>query len=305
VRRITRSGRALTLLLSFILWLPGVGAAADSPEQVACQTTLSQHIPPRTDSAMTGSEFVQYVAGMTYRQRETAMLEQLRQGNLPAFLRTLQPVRLRGRSDNGRSLSATICVMPDYLALGSDDDFLRVPLTRYAAMAIAAQFDFFLPTPKIVDAIYAQSDYHLKPKPMQPGPQMRSTAYYLSHQRTIENQRRMLQAPLGSLLAGHKKDVVLTNRLTQKPDSVAIYGWHRRTGRPIQPLSTAHGSHYADYSHGVRLISNTVWIAGQAWSAQDVLRHSHLAWVLSREGPLASPPLHQSAAMVLQQRKPR
>lgn len=304
MNRTTGSDKLLALLLALILWLPA--AAAANTERVACLAVLSQHIPPRSYTAMTGSEFVQYVSGMTNRQREAAIVEQLRQGNLPAFLRALQPVRLQRKLDNGRIVTATLCVMPDYLALGRNDDFLRVPLTRYAAMAIAEQFDFILPTPKIVDAIYAQSAYHLPPKPMPPGPQMRSTAYYLSHQRTIERQRLTLQAPLGSLIAGHKKDVVLTNRLASKPGHVAIYGWHRRTGLPIQPLSTVHGSRYADYSHGVRLVSDTVWIADRAWSAHEVLRHPLLAKVLSREGVISTPPLPpQSALMVLQQRNPR
>lgn len=40
-----------------------------------------------------------------------------------------------------------------------------------------------------------------------------------------------------ALLAGHKKDLVLTRRLVGRPDRVAIYDWHRLDGRPIHPLS--------------------------------------------------------------------
>ncbi|MEQ1808096.1 MAG: ABC transporter substrate binding protein, partial [Burkholderiaceae bacterium] len=40
----------------------------------------------------------------------------------------------------------------------------------------------------------------------------------------------------GQLTAGHQKDVVISNQLTQHPDRVAIYGWHRTNGIAIQPL---------------------------------------------------------------------
>lgn len=289
--------------MAFFLCLPG--AVAADVEWIGCQPKLSQHIPPRARTAMTGSEFAQHIATMSHRQREAAILTQLQQGNLPAFLRNLQPVHLQSTFDNGESVTAILCVMPDYLAIGRHDDFLRIPMTRYTAAAIATQFGFVLPTPKIVDAIYAQSAYALRPQPMAAGPQMRSIAYYQQHHHKIETQRVKRGAALGQLLAGHKKDVVLTNRLTHKPGKVAIYGWHHSVDRPIQPLSTVHGSHYADYSHGVRLVSSSVWIAGQVWPISEVLRHPVLAQVLSAEGVIFALPLRQSPLMVLQQRNPR
>ncbi len=66
-----------------------------------------------------------------------------------------------------------------------------------------------------------------------------------------------------SWYAGHKKDVVITNRLTREQGRIAIYGWHQPTGIPIQPLSTVHGAGYADYSHGIRLVSDVVLIDGK------------------------------------------
>ena len=66
---------------------------------------------------------------------------------------------------------------------------------------------------------------------------MRSSDYYLHHQRLIEEQ--LAGHPRGELVAGHKKDLVLTNRLWWRRDRVAIYGWHQGRGQPIQPLSRA------------------------------------------------------------------
>ena len=127
-------------------------------------------------------------------------------------------------------------------------------MNLYTAESVASHFGFILPTKKIVDAIYAQSTYHLSPQPMTAGPQMRSMEYYRTHNQMIQDQLHARGIPLGDLISGHKKDVVVTNRFANNEGKIAIYGWHRALGDPIQPLSTVHGAFYADYSHGIRLI---------------------------------------------------
>jgi hypothetical protein len=93
-----------------------------------------------------------------------------------------------------------------------------------------------------------------------------------------------LGAALGELIAGDKKDLVLTNRLRTHLDRVAIYGWHTDNGKPIQSLSTVHGWRYADYSHGARLISTRVFVDGISRSIFDVIQDNRLAPMLSDEG---------------------
>jgi hypothetical protein len=139
----------------------------------------------------------------------------------------------------------------------------------------------------MVDAIYEQSAHHLTPVPLPAGPLMRSNLYLSKHQQRIDEQRSGL--PLGELISGHKKDLVLSNRLLQAPGREAIYGWHRAPGNPIQPLSTVHGAQYVDYSHGVRLVSTTVVVDGRARSIYDALQDARLAPVLSREGVTRDP----------------
>ena len=36
----------------------------------------------------------------------------------------------------------------------------------------------------------------------------------------------------GTLVSGHKKDVVISPRLTTNPEKLAIYGWHQLNGVP-------------------------------------------------------------------------
>jgi hypothetical protein len=218
-------------------------------------------------------------------QREQAILDQFLKGNIPDFLRKLKPVFLSHQSEDGKSFTATLFAMPDYLAIGSDRDFLRIPMSLYTAAEIAARYGFFLPTRKIVDALFAQSAFHLTPEPMPAGPRMRSTAYYWEHNQRIKKQRLASRFfPLGALISGHKKDVVMTNRLVPGQGKIAIYGWHRPTGVPIQPLSTVHGAGYADYSHGIRLISDQVLLNGEPRLSYDVLEDPATADVLSDEG---------------------
>jgi hypothetical protein len=247
---------------------------------------LTRSIPARASEDLTGSQFVQYVAKMSLQEREQAIRDEILRGNLPEFLRKLVPVELRCQLPNGKTLAATIFVAPDYLAIGSDADFLRIPMDLHTAAAIADRFGFILPTKKMVDAIYLQSRHRLVPQPLPAGPEMTSTAYYWTHNRMIEDQAHARGVRLGELISGDKKDVVMTNRLVTNAGRIAIYGWHRGPGQPIQPLSTVHGANYADYSHGIRLVSETALIDGQLRSVYDVLGDPSAAKVLSDEGPI-------------------
>jgi hypothetical protein len=212
--------------------------------------------------------------------RERAILREISDGNIPSFLRTLSPVELIDRFGT----TTTILVMPDYLAIGSDADYLRIPMNLATATALADAFGFLLPTRRMVNAIYAQSAYHFVPEPLPAGPQMTSTGYYRTHNALIEKQARAENVSPGTLVAGHKKDVVLTNLLVRNPGRIAIYGWHRSIGAPIQPLSTVHGSCYADYSHGIRLVSEMAWRDGELRPLRDLLHDPAVAPALSDEG---------------------
>ena len=247
---------------------------------------LTRSIPSTPSQARTGSQFADYVAPMDSRQREHAILNEILEGNLPGFLRNLIPVQLSYQPPTGKLIAATIFVMPEYLAIGSDKDFLRIPMDLYTASSVAGRLGFVLPTRKMVDAIYRHSAFHFSPEPMTPGPQMRSTEYYRIHNDKIEKQSRALGVTLGALVSGDKKDVVVTNLLARNPGRIAIYGWHRLDGAPIQPLSTVHGACYADYSHGIRLISATLLVDGRPRSIYDVLQDPLLSRVLSDEGPI-------------------
>jgi len=279
--------RVSTLLFIFVLCLSARAAMCKELANVqGFLTSLVKKVPPRQDRAMTGSEFAAHVSGMDRDERERAIETELTEGNFPEFLKRLKPVRFAHRFEDGKTKTATVFTMPDYLSVGSDRDYLLTPMNLHTAIETAIRLGFILPTKKIVDAIYRQSDVRCAPEPMPAGPEMRSTAYYVKHNQKIKKQLVALSCVPGALVSGHKKDVVLTNRLITSHGKIAIYGWHRPSGIPIQPLSTIHGANYADYSHGIRLVSDIVLIDDEPWSMYDVLEDPKLASVVSDEGTM-------------------
>ena len=285
--------KLLKLLLILFFFLQTSAAISTDPSRL--QDYLTRSIPPRPFFAMKGSEFAKTISSMDGFMREQAILTQLMEGNLPNFLRKLKPVQMILPSKNGRNITVSIFVMPDYLAVGSDSDFLLIPMSLRTAAQIAFRFGFVLPTTKMVDAIFKQSAFHLTPNPLPPGPQMRSTAYYVKHDERIKEQEQTLGKPLDALVSGHKKDVVLTNRLAKAVGRIAIYGWHRLSGVPIQPLTTVHPASYADYSHGIRLVSEIVLINGKPKSIYSVLQDPEVTDVLSDEGVMQARQLLSSS----------
>jgi hypothetical protein len=113
--------------------------------------------------------------------------------------------------------------------------------------------------------------------------------FYQSNQ-LIEDERK--GKPLGLLVAGIKKDVVLTNRLNGREGHVAIYGWHKLDGKAIQPLYVGHLETYVDYSHSIRLVADTMIVDGKSTTIQSVLADPKLSPLISDEGPII--PSHYS-----------
>lgn len=252
-----------------------------------CSDRLTRDMPRRPGSAPDGSAVMASLINAGGGDRDNAIVAQALSGNIPSHLRDLQPVTFSGLV-GGQETQITICVTPDYLAIGSDDDHVRVPTGLPAALQIADSFEMMLPTTRMVDAIFAQADVRLTPRPMTPGAQMVTTAYFVDHDATLDAQMADAGGQDGLLIAGHKKDIVIANRMTNAPGRVAIYGWHRANGNPIQPLSTVHGAYYADYSHGIRLVSRTAYRNGEAVDLRALLTDQQYAGLLNSDGPMSN-----------------
>lgn len=247
-------------------------------------------IPKRQKDAISGSQFISISQGMPSEDREEFILKEMRHGNIPDFLRELVPVHVSMKKGDVVTHRGTIWVMPDYLSIGHEGDFVRIPMSPITAQRVADYFGFILPTKKIVDEIYKQAEVKLTPTPLPAGDAMRTNDYYLKHNEIIGKQLKTYGN--GYLTAGHKKDVILSNRLAYTPRRVAIYGWHKlpiKSGdepEPIQSVSLVHGHRYVDYSHGIRLIAKTMLVDGNEMPVAEVMQNSELSALVSDDGAL-------------------
>jgi hypothetical protein len=239
-------------------------------------------LPPRPVDAPTGSQFLKRIESLDRREREAAILREISRGNVPAALRSLKPITLAATDAAGVPHVATCWAMPDYLSVGTDEDFFRLPMNPQTAQQIAELCDASLLTAKLADEIYRQAEVRLEPRPLTADREAAAT--FFQHHRIIEEQRQ--GKLLGQLVAGIKKDVVLTNRLAEKPNRVAIYGWHRPDVRPIQPLYVGHVDWYVDYSHGIRLVSRQMLVDGLPATLEQVRSDPRLHVLVSDEGAI-------------------
>jgi hypothetical protein len=248
------------------------------------------NLPARATNAPPGSEFAKAISTLERNDREENIYAQVSQGNIPAFLRKLSPIRVQVVQD-GKTNSATYYVTADYLAIGSDDDYFLTPLSPIMAQRVADLVHCTLPTRKMVDDIYSAAELKMVPSPIPPSPVMATVPIFIQHNQSVwdERQKQLKKYPLGTLVAGHKKDVVIDNKLLTNQGKVAIYGWHKPDGKPIQPLFTGHGDTYADYSHGIRLVQIALEVNGRQTRIPEVLADPVLTGLVSDEGTMSKP----------------
>src|ERR1700679_1895632 len=84
----------------------------------ASVSAQSLDLPPRQPSAEKGTAFARSIAALPLDEREARILAAVKAGNVPPFLRKFVPV-----SVSAGPLTASYFVAPDYLAIGSDDDY--------------------------------------------------------------------------------------------------------------------------------------------------------------------------------------
>lgn len=234
------------------------------------------------------------IAKMTVMQRNAEIKTQCVTANVPQWM---EFVHMESTEIiDGKQVKLTFQCMPDYLCIGTSEDFISVPMSYDLSVAVAKHLNCEIPTRKIVNLIYKQAEIKLEPRPLPPiTGQMESTAYMIKQNALIESQKsgfnRMI-AINGRLIAGHKKDIVISALMAQKPRNEAIYGWHQKNGVPIQNLSLAHTKDYLDYSHGLRLINKQVIIKDERTGTtypstiKAVLADPKLCVLLSDEGPV-------------------
>ena len=246
---------------------------------LSCNSSARLTLPKRNNASLTGNEFYKNVLTHSLQERENLAKAEILNGNVPDFLRKMVRVNTSIITSEGKTIHASYYVSTDYLSIGSNGDFARIPLTPLAAQLIADSLHCFLPTRKMVNDIYKASKVKLEPVPMYIFRDSAITMY--QHNLIIEGQRKGQKG----LISGIKKDVVISGKISRdpKPNRVAIYGWHKLDGKPIQPLYTGHVDWYVDYSHGIRLVHRTIYVNKKPMDYIDVLKDPVLRGLLCDE----------------------
>jgi hypothetical protein len=257
-----------------------------------CVTAQQLHIKKRNTSSKSGSEFSKSIRDSTLSidLREEIIFNEVRSGNIPKFYRNLVEI-----SDtvliNNRDHTIKYYAIPDFLAIGNDEDYFYCPMRPQLAQKIAGLLKCSLPTRKISNRIYQNAEVKMVPQPIPPSKAMITIPIFEKHNSMVQEQRKntLNEFPPGSLTAGNKKDVVISNKIYNEKGllRVVIYGWHKPDGKAIQPLYNGHSTIHVDYSHGIRLVQNKVWVDGKKTSIQKILKSEILHPLLSDEGVIA------------------
>lgn len=269
--------------LAAMLWtvLPATACGPAEPVRLL-------NLPERADEAPGGDEIYRGILTLELGAREERIYDEVARGNVPNWLRRLKPVELSGEVD-GREHRVTFWVTPDYLAVGSDSDNLLIPLSAQTAQRIADLVGASLPTPRMVDAIWASADFRAEPIRLRPYELMKTVPFFQRHDNLVKAQRYVYGVRPGDLVAGHKLDVVIASKLNEHPGAVALYGWHHSSGQVIQPLYIGATDSFVTYSHGIRLVDRSVVVDGARRDLWDVLRDPELAQILNDDGVIAQP----------------
>jgi hypothetical protein len=250
----------------------------------SCQTTKKIDAPQRT-SSLSGNDFYHLSFGMKWKERDSFAVKEVLAGNIPSFLKKFERIKVSiTDSISGKTINAEYFVSPDYLSIGTHDNWARINITPLAAQKVADSFNCFLPTRKMVDDIYKAAKVKLEPVPMFAFRDSTPTMWH--HHLIIEGQRKGKRG----LIAGIQKDVVISGKISRDPipkafgtDRVAIYGWHKLDGYPIQPLYTGHIYWWVDYSQGIRLVYRKIKIGKKWMDYVDVLKDPVLKKILCDE----------------------
>lgn len=255
------------------------------------------NLPPRASNALGGQAFVNVITPMAEppdAQRENWIYAQIASGNIPDWMRNLTLVTTNAII-NGVNHTISYYVAPDYMAIGSDTDYLLEPMTPLLAQRVSVLLNCTLPTRKMVNDIWTAAPLKLAPNPIPyNATNLIQTVPYFNQENSMVWTQRVASIPtpypLGTLVSGDKKDVIIStyiyNNLTAEvPNPVVIYGWIQLSpyNTPIQPLFNGHEEYYEDYSHGIRMVQQAATLDGAPTTISAVLTNPAVAAVLSDE----------------------
>jgi hypothetical protein len=260
---------------------------------------------------MKGSEFLKLVWDMSDPKRDALALSTMLAGNTPEFMEHLQTCRTSAVIDGG-DYELTYLTPPDYLSIGTNEDFVRWPLIQPslqsfcdARMLVSASdptdrtSKFYIPSKKIVKNTWQSTSFKIDPQALsRPCEKTEKNPLGICHPGLAtsviakENERvNEALAKAGVIFGANysaftrtKKAYITRPNLDGK--NMAFGGWFWPNGSQIQPWDWSfHEAGYEDYSHGCDLVYWQVSVNGVPFSFDEVCLHPKLHVLVSDDGP--------------------
>lgn len=283
-------------------------------------------IPASPSSPLSGKEILDKLKTLSGADREKFMVQLLKDGNVPDFLRDMSTVEFEVADANGTMHTVKYQVTPDYLAVGTNEDYVFVPLSAQGAQEVALAWDMSPPTAKMVDQLNTRGivvDFRQGYGTTEFAPyssaaavdaygvrneKVRGEDYTAAFWKTVGDTpdgQVMTHADLGGgPVSGHMKDIVMTEKVTAAadravqagdttPDKIGLY--HPAQQKQGEAMAADHNVDYVDYSQGLRMVSPIIEVDGTKIHISEVLAgqgtYADYHTLLSGEGPMDNPAL--------------
>lgn len=218
------------------------------------------------------------------RARSDALVRRVNESvDIPDFLRFFLPVRVKKTLADGNKpigYEAVYYVSPDWLSIGSDFEWCRVPLSAVAGQRVLNRFGCRHPTPLMARQIYESTRAPTGPvdpfvpfisresfKAVEGGVQ--STEMFLALHQDIEFRRR--DSTLGHLITGPMRDVTIGKVVSDKKQ-LLLWGGVLASGKAAENKGAHDLDRFTDHAMGLRLVYGMLYIkkAGGAWAPKSI-----------------------------------
>jgi hypothetical protein len=284
-RRSTLAAAVATLVLSAgaLLWTLRDRTPARHPQL----SKAPRHVA-LTPVGLPGSEWLELYAKVDPGDeltRHQLVLEQVAQHNMPDTWDDWVTVTVRGR----KGTVVAFEVSPHGLRIGTNSDWVEVPLDGPHAAAAAEILGYSLCTAWMADQVYVQAKKHGGAihyfaaaeianslglygwnNDVPDGEKMKSPEFFQQRSILLQNWLHDHAIAPGTLVAGYFKTVVPPVDGLTRHGGLEMLGGHSDQGEKIQSLSGGfHGRSFFDYSHNIRLAKNVIRVQGQAMTLSE------------------------------------
>jgi hypothetical protein len=164
-------------------------------------------------------------------------------------------------------------------------------VSERTANILAKEFECYLPTQKIVDELYKQSAYRVKPITLSYGPEMETVGQMRKHSALVMKEIEKFGCPLDVGIQSVGKHWILTNELLGQPNKACNYGWFGGpyhsdySNLPVwQDRGFAHNKDHVDYSQTLTLVSDHMFVNGHWASLKEIGENPEYAPLITYEG---------------------